>query len=124
MLFSESMASTVYVIHDNALMFNIDFLAYKLVSIRTAVEAPNMNSIMERFFRTVRREALDNFLLIGRDQIQRILEEYIVFYNTQRPHQGIQQQIPKPGEAEITGGPIRKSAVRGGLHHRYSRQAA
>jgi hypothetical protein len=74
----------------------IDFTAYSLVSIRTAVEAPNMNSIMERFFRTLRREALDNFPLLGRDQIQRILEEYIDFYNSQPSHQGIQQQIPKP----------------------------
>jgi transposase InsO family protein len=123
-LFSERMASTAYVIHDNAAMFNIDFLAYGLVSINTAVEAPDMNSIMERFFRTVRREAMDNFLLLSRDQIQGILGEYIAFYNTQRPHQGIRQQIPKPGEAERTRGPIRKSAVLGGLHHHYSRQAA
>ena len=105
-------------------MFNSDFVAYTLVSINTAVEAPNMNSIMERFFRTARREALDNFLLIGRNQIQGVLEEYIVFYNTQRPHQGIRQQIPKPGETERTGGPIRVSAVLGGLHHHYFRQAA
>ena len=46
-----------------------------------------MNSVMERFFRTVRREALDNFLLIGRRQIERILEENVAFYNSQRPHQ-------------------------------------
>jgi transposase InsO family protein len=70
-LFSERMTSTAYVIHDNAAMFNIDFLAYNLVSINTAVVAPDMNSIMERFFRTVRREALDNFLLLSRDQIAR-----------------------------------------------------
>jgi transposase InsO family protein len=123
-LLSERVASTAYVIHDNAAMFNIDFLAYGLVSINTAVEAPNMNSIMERFFRTVRREALDDFLLLGRDQIQGILEEYVSFYNTQRPHQGIQQQIPKPGEPERRSGPIRKTAVLGGLHHHYFRQAA
>ena len=124
MLFSETIASRAYLIHDNALMFNIDYLAYNLVSVRTGVEAPNMNSIMERFFRTVRREALDNFLLIGRSQIERILEEYVAFYNSQRPHQGIQQQIPKPGEPEKTGGAVCRSAVLGGLHHHYYRQAA
>jgi len=105
-------------------MFNIDYLAYTLVSVRTAVEAPNMNSIMERFFRTVRREALDNFLLTGKSQVQRILDEYVAFYNSQRPHQGIQQEIPKPGAPEKIGGPVRKSAVLGGLHHHYYRQAA
>jgi putative transposase len=122
--FSESMAGKAYVIHDNSAMFNIDFVAYGLVSINTAVEAPNMNSIMERFFRIVRREALDNFLLLGRHHIQGILEEYIAFYNTQRPHQGIRQQIPKPGEAQRTARPICKTPVLGGLHHHYFRQAA
>jgi len=124
MLFSERITRKAYLIHDNALMFNIEYLAYNLVSVRTGVEAPNMNSIMERFFESLRREALDNFLLIGRGQIERILEEYIAFYNSQRPHQGIQQQIPKPGEPEKTGGAVRKRAVLGGLHHHYYRQAA
>jgi putative transposase len=123
-LFSETIAGRAHLIHDNALMFNIDYLAYNLVSVKTGVEAPNMNSIMERFFRTVRREALDNFLLTSRSQIERILEEYIAFYNGQRPHQGIQQQIPRRTELGIISGAIRKSAVLGGLHHHYHRQAA
>jgi hypothetical protein len=54
-------ASKDYLIYDNALMFNIDYLAYNLVSSRTGVEAPNMNSIMKRFSGSLRREALDNF---------------------------------------------------------------
>jgi hypothetical protein len=71
---------------------------------------------MERFFRTLGREVLDNFLLTGRSQIERILEEYIAFYNRQRPHQGIQQQIPKPGETEKIVGPC-MSSVLARLHH-------
>jgi hypothetical protein len=105
-------------------MFNIDYLAYNLVSVRTGVEAPNMNSIMERIVGTVRREALDNFLLTGKSQVQRILDEYVAFYNGQRPHQGLEQQIPKPCESKKIGGPVCKSAVLGGLHHPYYRQAA
>jgi transposase InsO family protein len=106
-------------------MFTIEYLAYNLVSVRTGgVEAPNMNSIMERFFRTVRREALDNFLLTGKSQVQRILAEYVAFYNRKRPHQGIQQQIPKPDEREKARGAVRKIPVLGGLHHDYYRQAA
>jgi transposase InsO family protein len=105
-------------------MFNIDFLAYNLVSVRTGVEAPNMNSILERFFGSVRRETLDNFLLIGRTQIETILEEYVTFYNSQRPHQGIQQQIPKPGKLERRCDAVCRSAVLGGLHHHYYRLAA
>jgi len=80
--------------------------------------------IKERYFGSLRREALDNFLLIGRAQIETILEEYVAFYNSQRPHQGIRQQIPRPGEREKTGGPVYRSAVLGGMHHHYYRQAA
>ena len=58
-------------------------------SIKTGIEAPNMNSIMERFFRTLRKEALDNVLLTGKSQVRSILDEYIAFYNSQRSHQGI-----------------------------------
>jgi hypothetical protein len=75
--------------------------------------------------------------MTGRNQVQRILDEYdwqesgseelneyVAFYNGQRPHQGILQQIPKLGEPEKTGGAVRKSAVLGGLHYHYYRQAA
>jgi len=124
MLLSDAVAGKAYLIHDSALMFNIDYLAYNLASVSTGVEAPNMNSIMERFFGSLRTEALDNFLLIDRNQIERILEEYIAFYNSKRPHQGIGQQIPKPGELEKKGGAVCRSAVLDGLHHHYYRRAA
>ena len=75
------------------------------------------------FLRTVRREALDNFLLTGKSQVQRILDEYVEFYNGQRPHQGIQQQIPKPGKPMKMGGAVCRSAVLGGLYHHYYGQA-
>jgi hypothetical protein len=64
-------------------------------------------------------EALDDFLLIGRGQIETILEDYVPFYNSQRPHQGIRQQIPKPVELEKKGDAIGRSAVLGALHHPY-----
>jgi hypothetical protein len=57
------------ILSENAVLKS-DFVTCGLVSVNTAVEAPNMDSIMERLFRTVRREALDSFLLRGRDQTQ------------------------------------------------------
>jgi putative transposase len=90
----------------------------------TGVATPNTNIIIERFFGSLRREALDNFILTGRSQIERILEEYVALYNCQRPHQGIQHQIPKPGESEKMRGVFCRSAVLDGLHHHYYRRAA
>jgi transposase InsO family protein len=88
------------------------------------VEASNMNSVMERFFGSLRREAIDYSLIIGRNHIETILKEHVTFYNSQWPHLGIQQQIPKPAELATENGAIHKSAVLGGLHHHYYRQAA
>jgi transposase InsO family protein len=61
--FEETLNDLVYVIHDNAAQFKLDYLAYGIKEIRTSVEAPNMNAIAERFIGSVRREALDYFLL-------------------------------------------------------------
>ena len=111
-------------IHDNGPMFNLDYSAYDLKSVRTSFESPNMNSIMERFVETVRREALDNFLIFNRQQVLRILTEFIGFYNTHRPHQGIGQQIPSGSGPVKNNGEILRAAVLGGLHHHYFREAA
>jgi hypothetical protein len=83
-----------------------------------------MNSVMEWFFESVSREALDNFLLFGANQIGKNPEEYVAFYNCQQPHLGIQQQMPKPSELEKKGGAVCRRAVLGGLHHHLCRKAA
>ncbi len=64
-------------IHDNASQFYLDFLSYGIKGVRTSIQAPNMNSIAERFVGSVRREALDHFLIINRNQVKNILAEYI-----------------------------------------------
>ena len=53
-----------------------------------------MNALAERFIGSVRREALDYYLLISEKQIMSILHEYIDYYNSKRPHQGIDQRVP------------------------------
>ena len=63
--FGEKLSGSVYMIHDNAAQFNLNYLAYGIKEIRTSVKAPNMNAIAERFIGSVRREALDYFLLIS-----------------------------------------------------------
>ena len=92
--FSDKLKNNVYIIHDNASQFHFNFLHFGLKDIRISVSAPNMNSIAERFVGSVRREALNFFLLLSEKQIRGILTEYIEYYNALRPHQGIDQNIP------------------------------
>jgi putative transposase len=122
--FRESIEGKVYLIHDNASVSNLEFMAYGLCGVNTSVESPDMNSIMERFIRTAKREALDNFLIFNQAQVQGILSEFIEFYNLCRPHQGIGQQIPASPKPVQETGQIRNVAVLGGLHHHYYREAA
>ena len=82
-----------------------------------------MNSIAERFVGSVRRETLDYYLLINEKQIIKILHEYIAYYNSKRPHQGIEQNIPM-GYQPLINGRVTKIPVLGGLCNHYIRRAA
>ncbi|MGD9200977.1 MAG: integrase core domain-containing protein [Chitinispirillia bacterium] len=121
--FEYQVNKVVYIIHDNASQFCLDFLSYGIKDIRISVQAMNMNAIAERFVRTVRQEALDYFIILSRRQVNDFLSEFICYYNTLRPHQGIDQQVPKRYEPK-TAGKILKMPILSGLHHHYYREAA
>jgi hypothetical protein len=54
-----------------------------------------------------------------------VLAEYVAYYNESRTHLGLEKECPVPRAVEPPeSGPIRKSEVLGGLHHRYFREAA
>jgi putative transposase len=90
--------------------------------IRTAAEAPLMNSVCERFLGSVRREALDHVIILGERHRQRLLEEYAFrYHNCSRPHQGLAQRIPvsKPRRTCREASKVVAIPVLGGLHHDY-----
>jgi transposase InsO family protein len=90
--------------------------------LRTAIQAPLMNSVCERFLGSVRRECLDHVVILGEAHLQHVLAEYALrYFNTARPHQGIGQRIPVSGERGRTrcAGSVTAIPVLGGLHHDY-----
>lgn len=91
---------------------------------RTAYRAPKENSICERLLGSVRRECLDHAFVLNEAHLLRVLQEYVVYYNTVRPHQGLGQRIPDPPHAAspVTGA-VQATPVLGGLHHAYARAA-
>ena len=82
-----------------------------------------MNAHAERFIGSVRRELLDNFIIFSYDHLFNLCKEYISYYNTMRPHQGIDQQTPQ-GYVPLSKGKIVKVPVLGGLWNHYTRKAA
>ena len=92
--------------------------------IRTPVRAPNANSYAERWIRSVREECLDKLLIFSEDHLRRVMRDYITYYNTARPHQGLKQRIPIAPSTPVAHGPIQCRKVLGGILHDYYREAA
>ena len=73
----------------------------------------------------MRRECLDHILVRSEGHLRRVLREYVAYFNTARPHQGLGQRCPYPRSTPATGERGRVVAIRvlGGLHHDYQRVA-
>jgi len=121
--FEQKLQHVFYMIHDQAAQFNLNYIDYGIKGIKTSVKTPNMNALAERFIGSVRRESLDYYLLINEKQIKRILHEYINYYNSKRPHQGIDQRIPNGYKSQLHG-KVQKSPILSGLCNHYYRSAA
>jgi hypothetical protein len=92
--------------------------------IPTHVRAPNADAFMERWIRLVREECLDKLLIINQTHLRCVMREYVVFFNTARPHQGLEQQIPVPKASSQSHGPVLCRNVLGGIIHNHYRDAA
>jgi transposase InsO family protein len=62
--------------------------------VRSGVQMPRMNAIMERWVRTCRRELLDRTLVWNQRHLRHALRQFEIFYNEHRPHQGIANVRP------------------------------
>ena len=56
---------------------------------------PQTNGKVERFWRTLNEDMIDNNYFDSIDHLKRELAEYLFYYNEFRPHQGVKGTIPK-----------------------------
>jgi putative transposase len=91
--------------------------------IKTPYRTPQANAFCERFMGSLKRECLDHSLVLHKRHLKRLISEYRIYFNEERPHQGIQQRIPnRPDGLPINeSGVVRSVSFLGGLHHGYSR---
>jgi transposase InsO family protein len=104
--------------------FDTVFRAEGMDVIRTPYHAPNANAYTEQWIGSAREECLDKLLIINQTHLRRVMHEYVVFFNTVHPHQGLAQQIPVPGITHDNTGPVRCRVVLDGIIHDYYRDAA
>jgi transposase InsO family protein len=74
--------------------FDAVFQAAGIEIVKTAVQAPIMNAIQERWHRSVRAELLDRTLVWNLAHLRCVLAEYESFYNEHRPHRALGQAAP------------------------------
>ncbi|MFG2524429.1 integrase core domain-containing protein [Streptomyces sp. NPDC048527] len=96
----------------------------------SGVRMPRMNSIMERWVQTCRRELLDRMSIWDQRHLLHALREFEMFYNEHRPHQGLANArplhpLPAPIEDpdRIAYLDIRRRARLGGTLHEYQHAA-
>ena len=84
--------------------------------LKTPVRAPVANAFAERWIGTLRRELLDRTLVWNRQQLERIVVDYIDHYNEHRPHRSLDQHPPSRAVATSIRSPANQAHV-----HRISR---
>jgi putative transposase len=87
-------------------------------------QAPNANAFAERWVRSVREECLDKVIILNERHLRRVLHEYVEYYNTRRPHQGLEQDSPTGMLPVSQQGTVRYRNVLGGIIRDYYREAA
>jgi putative transposase len=116
-----------FVLHDRdasfTAAFNAVFQGACATVIRCAVQAPRMNSIMERWIGSCRRELLDRTLIWNQRHLMTVLREYEDFYNAHRPHRTLNQASPlRPlpdSLSDLDQFRVRRRDRAGGVIHEY-----
>jgi hypothetical protein len=74
--------------------FDAVFAAEGIQILRSPPQAPRANAICERLIGTLRRELLDQLLIINEHHLREVMTEYLQHYNTARPHRTLGQLPP------------------------------
>jgi len=91
----------------------------------TAAGSPWQNAYAERVIGSIRRECLDNMIILGERHLKRILFSYVRYHHNARTHLSLDKDAPngRPIQSPDQGTIVELPRV-GGLHHEYVRMAA
>jgi transposase InsO family protein len=106
-------------------IFDAVFASEGIQVIKTPIQAPRANAIMERWVGSLRRELLDRVLILNARHLRHVLAEYETHFNTHRPHRSLAQAAPlRPLDKPETGDikVIRRDRL-GGVIHEYAQVA-
>jgi transposase InsO family protein len=104
--------------------FDAVFTAAGIRILTSPPQAPRANAICERMIGTLRREVFDRLLIVNEHHLRRVLTEYLLHYNTARPHRSLGQLAPaqaptRTPEINLAEHRIRRKQVLGAVTHEY-----
>jgi putative transposase len=121
-------ASVKFLVRDRAGQFtdSVDavFTAVGIRILLSPPHAPGGNAVCERMIGTLRRELFDRLLIVNEHHLRRVMAEYLLHYNTYRPHRTLGQLPPaqaraRPPQIDLAEHRVRRKQVLGGLTHEY-----
>src|SRR5919206_647613 len=72
-------------------------------SIATPIHMPRANAVIERFLGTLRRECLDHLIILDEQHLRSVLDEFVQYYNLERPHRTLRLETPVPAGRPVEG---------------------
>jgi transposase InsO family protein len=93
--------------------------------VKIAPCSPWQNPYVERLIGSIRRECLNEMIVLNEHHLRGVLRAYMYYYHTWRVHRSLDMDAPSPRPTQLAEvGPVRKVPEVGGLHHHYERIAA
>jgi len=90
-----------------------------------AARSPWQSPYVERMIGSIRRECLENVVVLSERHLRRILQDYLAHYHNWRCHQSLEMDCPEPRSVQPPEvGEVVKVSEAGGLYRHYERMAA
>jgi transposase InsO family protein len=82
--------------------------------------SPWQNGCAERLIGSIRRECLDQIVVVGERRLRHVLLSYMEYYNGARTHLSLSKDAPIARAVQLVGR-VSAQPMLGGLHHQYAR---
>ena len=92
--------------------------------IATSRKSPDLNAYAERWIESIRDECLNHVMIFREKSLRYTIKQYVEFYNHERNHQSLDNELIDPQVCLPTSGKIKCKKRLGGLLRFYRRKAS
>lgn len=94
-------APVTHALMDRDTKFTAEFLAILenagVKAVLLPASSPNCNAHLERFFRSLKDEAVDRMIFFSEKSLRNAVRDYLAHFHAERNHQGLDHKIIDPG---------------------------